>query len=166
MYPDRRNAWLIGPMFFVIIVAFISEYHEALLLWLWVINPTRPATITAVSKATRAMAGIQINRREYVKVQTPRLGVPVILIPVGARREVKVKIQRKVQIDIITFDKACRGAARTRMRNSHELHGMAMAARYSPVSTKAASWHGVWTCIWQTKSGLGSTTWLWNPVVM
>ena len=134
MYPDRRNAWLIGPMFFVINVAFISEYHEVLLLGLWAINPTRPAIITAVSKATRAMAGMHIIRRSYVKVQNSRL--PVVLIPVGTRREVKVKIQRKMQIDVIIFDKACRGAARTRMRNSHELHGRTRAARYSPASVR------------------------------
>ena len=126
-------------MFFVIIVAFISEYHEVPLLGLWVVNPANPATRTAVSKATRTMKGIQIIQRSYVTVQMPFTGILVLLIPQGTRRERKLRIQRQVQRGTMTRDKVCRGTARTRMRNNHELHGAAMAPRYSAASMRVVS---------------------------
>ena len=147
-------------MFFVIIVALISEYHEVPLLRLWVINPAKPVTSTAVSKVTITMNGIQIIQRSYARVQTwmPCTGIHVLLIPRGTRRERKLKIQRHVQIGNMTRDKVWRGTARTRMRNNHELHGVTRAPRYSAASMRVVSRDENGACIWKTYYEMKLTT--------
>ena len=148
MYPDRRNAWLAGPTFLIIIVAFISKYQEV--SWR-ATNPTKLATITEVSKTTTAMKGIEMNLRSYVKIQASSwVGILVFLIPKGMKKARNVRIQRKVHKYNTIRERACRETARTRRRNSNELQGTRTAPRYSATCMECVGRHAKGGWAWQS----------------